>query len=197
MNTTTGLYGWISVAALDPTGYLSEADAMGLLIQNARFAGHAAVEIAADSGYGSQESYATLAKLKASALIPPAPKAKHPAAIAARERVRTPVGRQAANDRQAHAEGAISELKRHGATRARCRGTRLVQLQLLAVATVINLKRLLTAQDALEQADTGHAGAHQHAIRAHSRLLTWCLGTIARETAADDVAITSQTSTGS
>ena len=56
--------------------------------------------------------------------------------------MRTPAGRDGALDRQAHAEGAISELKRHGADRARCRGTRLVQLQLLAAATAINLKRL-------------------------------------------------------
>jgi len=72
--------------------------------------------------------------------IPPQPAAKHDAAVAARERMRTATGRDAAVDRQAHAEGTIAELKHHGAGRARCRGTRLVQLQLLAAATAINLK---------------------------------------------------------
>jgi hypothetical protein len=129
-------------------------------------------------------------------LIAPPPQAKHPAALAAREQMRTPLGRHAANDRQAHAEGAISELKRHGASRARCRGTRLVQLQLLAAATVINLKRLLAAQDATEHAKTGHPDARHPTIRVLTQLLTWCLDTIARETSAGR-ALTTQTSTGS
>ena len=60
------------------------------------------------------------------ALIAPQPGAKHTAAEQATDRMRSPTGRQAAVDRQAHAEGAISELKRHGADRARCRGTRLL-----------------------------------------------------------------------
>lgn len=73
------------------------------------------------------------------------------AAGAALERLRTRAGRDAAVDRQAHAEGAIAGLKRHGADRARCRGTRLVSLQLLAAATAINRKRLL---------DHGYAAQH-------------------------------------
>ena len=82
--------------------------------------------------------------------------------------MRTPTGRDAAVDRQAHAEGAISELKRHGAGRARCRGTRLVQLQLLAAATAINLKRLLSHQDALGHGQTGDpGGAPAHHPLAH------------------------------
>jgi hypothetical protein len=62
------------------------------------------------------------------ALIAPQPGAKHTAAEQAKDRMRSPTGRQAAVDRQAHAEGAISELNRHGADRARCRGARLLQL---------------------------------------------------------------------
>ena len=81
--------------------------------------------MAADSGYASEDSYAALATLKTEALIAPQPGAKHAAAEQACERMRTPAGRDAAFDRQAHAEGAITELKRHGAVRARCRGTRL------------------------------------------------------------------------
>src|SRR3954451_2732230 len=133
----------VAVEAERATG--SEADALGTLIGRARFAGHGVGQLAADAGYASQNSYAQLERLKTTALIPPQPGAKHPAAVAARERMRTPTGRDAAVDRQAHAEGAIAELKRHGLDRARCRGTRKLQLQLLIAATAINLKRLLAA----------------------------------------------------
>jgi transposase len=143
----------VAVQAERATG--SEADCLKDLVTRARFAGHAVAELAADSGYASQDAYAALDKLGTVALIAPQPGAKHPAAEAARERMRTPTGRDAAVDRQAHAEGAIAELKRHGADRARCRGTRLLQLQLLAAATAINLKRLLNAADATAG---GHAG---------------------------------------
>ncbi len=111
----------VAVQAELATG--SEADCLTDIVTRARFAGHTVAELAADSGYASETSYATLDKLKATALIPPQPGAKHQAAVAARERMRTPAGRDGALDRQAHAEGAISELKRHGADRARCRGT--------------------------------------------------------------------------
>lgn len=151
----------VAVQAERATG--SEADCLDDVVTRARFAGHQVAELTADSGDASEASYATLQRLKATALIAPQPAAKHPAAIAARERMRTAIGRDAAVDRQAHAEGAIAELKRHGAARARCRGTRLVQLQLLAAATAINLKRLLAAhRDASdEQASTSSARAAQ------------------------------------
>jgi hypothetical protein len=43
-------------------------------------------------------------------------------------------------------------------SRARCRGTRKTQLQLLAAATAINLKRLLNAQQARSgDQDANHA----------------------------------------
>lgn len=147
----------VAVQAEPATG--SEADCLSDLVTRARFAGHAVTELAADAGYASQDSYEALAALKTTALIPPQPGAKHQAAVAARERVRTPIGRDAAVDRQAHAEGAIAELKRHGADRARCRGTRLVQLQLLAAATAINLKRLLDHGNAAQHRQSDDHGA--------------------------------------
>ena len=128
----------VAVQAERATG--GEADCLKEVVTRARFAGHSVAELAADSGYASQDAYTTLKALGTVALIPPQPGAKHLAAELARVRMRTPTGRDAACDRQAHAEGAIAELKHHGADRARCRGTRLIQLQLLAAATAINLK---------------------------------------------------------
>ena len=99
--------------------------------------------------------------------------------------MRTPTGRDAAFDRQAHAEGAIAELKRHGADRARCRGTRLLQLQLLAAATAINLKRLLNAADAAAGGQTGDPTSRAARITALVAFLTTTLDEIGRLTAAD------------
>jgi hypothetical protein len=128
--------------------------------------------LAPDAGYASQTSYAELDRLKTTALIPPQPGAKHSAAEAARERMRTPVGRDTAIDRQTHAEGAIAELKHHGLGRARCRGTRKLQLQLLAAATAINLKRLLGAQDGLADGQTGDPAARGARLAAIGGLFT-------------------------
>jgi transposase len=178
----------IAVEAERATG--SEADALEKLVRRARFAGHGASEVAADAGYASQTAYQTLDRLAATALIPPQPGARHAAAEAARARMRTPAGRDAAFDRQAHAEGAISELKRHGAGRARCRGTRLLQLQLLAAATAINLKRLLSHQDVPGDTQTADRTARLRIIRWLTDLLARCLNEIDRLAAAD-------TSTGS
>ncbi len=168
----------------------SEADALEPLIGRARFAGHAAKEVSADAGYASQASYATLDRLNSTALIAPQPGARYLAGEAARARMRTPVGRDAAIDRQAHAEGAIAELKHHGMRRARCRGTRKTQLQLLAAATAINLKRLLAAQQAHSHRQTGANGTPHAAITGLLDLLTSCL------TELDHLA-TAESSTGS
>jgi transposase len=173
----------IAVQAEPATG--SEADCLTDIVTRARFAGHHVSELAADSGYASQDAYAALDKLKTAALIPPQTGAKHPAAIAARERMRTPIGRDAAVDRQAHAEGAIAELKRHGADRARCRGTRLVQLQLLAAATAINLKRLLAAPDTASGEQLGVPGARAAQIIWLTGLLVRVLAEINQLTATD------------
>ena len=173
----------VAVEAERATG--SEADALETLIRRARFAGHSVQELAADAGYASQSAYAALDALKTTALIPPQPGAQHAAAEAARARMRTATGRDAAFDRQAHAEGAISELKRHGAGRARCRGTRLLQLQLLAAATAINLKRLLGHQEALGHTQTSDPAARQRTIGWLTRLLARCLHEIDRLTTAN------------
>jgi transposase len=173
----------IAVEAERATG--SEGGALETLIRRARFAGHSAGELAADAGYASQDAYATLEVLKTTALIPPQPGAQHAAADAARARMRTAAGRDGAVDRQAHAEGAIAELKRHGLDRARCRGTRLLQLQLLAAATAINLKRLLGHQDELAHGQTSDPHARLQMIRWLTHVLTRCLNEIDRLTAAD------------
>jgi hypothetical protein len=173
----------VAVEAERATG--SEADALGTLVGRARFAGHAVAELAADAGYASQASYAELDRLATAALIPPQPGAKHPAAVAARERMRTPTGRDAAVDRQAHAEGAIAELKHHGLGRARCRGTRKLQLQLLVAATVINLKRLLAAHDGRADDQTGDPRPRLAAIRALFVVLARLLDELGRLQATD------------
>jgi transposase len=173
----------VAVQAEHATG--SEADCLTDLVTRARFAGHTVSELAADCGYASESSYAALDQLKTLALIPPQPGAKHQAAVAARERMASPTGRDARFDRQAHAEGAIAELKRHGADRARCRGTRLLQLQLLAAATAINLKRLLAAGQADSDGQTGDPGTRTAAIRSLTSLLVATLNEIDRLTTAD------------
>lgn len=173
----------VAVEAERATG--SEAEVLPTLIGRARFAGHAVEQLAADAGYASISSYAQLEARRVLGLIPPQPKAKHPAAETARLLMRTPTGRDAAIDRQAHAEGAISELKRHGLTRARGRGSRLLQLQLLAAATAINLKRLLAAQDAGTQADRQDPAARYRRILSLTDLLDRLTNKIGRLTTTD------------
>ena len=111
---------------------------------------------------------------------------------AAPRRSESQVGVGAAIDRITHGEGAISELKRHGAGRARCRGTRKLHLQLLLAATAINLKRLITRDPAAENTAAGRetperariatqhqATGHDHraraAITAHLQIIQTCL----------------------
>lgn len=86
----------------------------------------------------------------------------------ARQRCKTPVGVDAAIDRITHGEGAIAEMKRHGAGRARRRGTAKVQIQLLLAATAINLKRLITRPPAAEQRAAGDTRGQNAAIRAEN-----------------------------
>lgn len=150
----------VAVLAEHATG--SEHQALPELIARARFAGHAVSEIGADSGYASAESYEQLQALGVLAYIPPQPNAKHQAALDARELMRTPAGVSVKIDRMTHAEGAMAELKRHGLTRARSRGTRKLQLQLLAAATAINLKRLLAHHEGRTAAGAGDK-QHQRA----------------------------------
>jgi transposase len=154
----------------------SEADVLGVMVARAQFAGHRVDELGADSGYASADSYEQMQGLGVTAYIPPLPNAKHQAAQDARARVRTPIGVDVKIERTVHAEGAISELKRHGLKRARSRGTRKLQLQLLAAATAINLKRLLAHEDAQDASDArdsrrSDAARARHANATGARLL--------------------------
>ena len=67
------------------------------------------------------------------------------------------------------------------------RGTRPLQLQLLAAATAINLKRLLSHQDALGHTQTGDLTARLRSIRWLTDLLTRRLNAIDRLTATDSL----------
>jgi len=155
----------VAVEAEPATG--SEHEVLPTLVRRARFAGHAAREVAADSGYASRDSYQQTAELGVLAYIPPKPNATYQDAVDARALMHTLAGVEAKIDRMVHAEGTISELKPHGLTRARARGTRKLQLQLLAAATAINLKRLLAHGDAHGAADApGDHPAAQPLIRA-------------------------------
>jgi hypothetical protein len=132
----------------------SEADALQTLIRRVRFAGHSAAEVAADAGYASQDAYATLDALGATALIPPQ---TGRASRRGRGGARACAPRPAATPpsiakRTPKAPSPNSSTTVSG---ARCRGTRLVQLQMLAAATAITLKRLLSHQDALGHDQTG------------------------------------------
>ena len=93
-----------------------------------------------------------------------------------------------ATDRQAHAEGAIAELKYRGLGRARCRGTHLLQRQLLAAATAVDLKRLLSHHDVLEHGHAGNPAARLRSVRWLTSLLARCLDEIHRLTTADSSA---------
>jgi transposase len=145
----------VAVLAEPATGH--EADALPELIRRARWAGHAVAELAADQGYASQATYQDLAGRGVLALIPPQPNMLgHAEGQQARRRCKSPLGAAAARDRQAHAEGAIAELKlQHALGRARCRGTPKLQIQLLLGGVAINLKRLARHQQAAAGAAAG------------------------------------------
>ena len=129
-----------------------EADALPELVRRARWAGHEVTELCADKGYASQAAYQDLEGRGVLALIPPQPNMLgHPEGRAAAARCATPAGREAQIERQAHAEGAICELKlRHALARSRCRGIPKLQVQLTLAATAINLKRLISHADAAQ-----------------------------------------------
>ena len=147
----------VAVVGERATGH--EGEALPQLVRRARWAGHAVGELAADKGYASRATYQTLEALGVVALIPPQPNMLgHVEGRLARERCHSPRGADAAVDRQAHAEGAICELKlRHALGRARCRGTAKFHLQLTVAATALNLKRLADSLRAGEQIAAGPA----------------------------------------
>ena len=160
----------VAVRAEPATGH--EADSLAIIIDRSRWLRHKVAEIVADAGYASDAVYTDLAKRRIEAFIPPQPNMlKRAGGQAARQRCKTPRGVGAAIDRITHGEGAIAELKRHGAGRARCRGTAKLQIQLLLAATAINLKRLTSRMPA---AETGCASANS-AARTHLAILNTCL----------------------
>jgi len=181
----------VAVHAEPATGH--EADSLPVIIDRARWLRHQVKEIVADAGYASAASYQALTGRGITAYIPPQPNMRttdH--GRAARARCKSPVGVGAAIDRITHGEGAISELKRHGAGRARCRGTQKLHLQLLLAATAINLKRLITRDPAAENANavretpqTARTAAQERAtdrehrtraaITAHLQIIQTCL----------------------
>jgi transposase len=169
----------VAVNAEPATGH--EADSLPVIIDRSKWLRHRVEEIVADAGYASDAVYTDLANRRIEAFIPPQPNMlKRPGGQAARKRCKTPRGIGAAIDRITHGEGAISELKRHGAGRARCRGTAKLQIQLLLAATAINLKRLTTRLPAAENARVGD----NTAARAHLAILNACLRALAAEPAA-------------
>jgi len=169
----------VAVHAEPATGH--EADSLAVIIDRSKWLRHKVAEIVADAGYASDAVYTDLAARRIEAFIPPQPNMlKRTGAQAARKRCRSPRGRDAAIDRITHGEGAIAELKRHGADRARCRGTVKLQIQLLLAATAINLKRLTSRPPA---AETNRANDNTTA-RAHLAILA-ILNACLRALAAD------------
>ena len=169
----------VAVKAEPATGH--EGQALGSIIDRVRWARHAATEVCADQGYGSDATYRALADQGVTAFIPPQRQmlGREPAQ-AAQARCKSPAGIAAAIDRMTHGEGAISELKlRHGLDRARCRGTRKLQVQLLLAATAINLKRLTSRPPGAENAAAGDKSA----ARQQLRILTACLDWLRRHDA--------------
>lgn len=168
----------VAVHAEPATGH--EADSLPIIIDRSKWLRHKVAEIVADAGYASDAVYTDLARRRIEAFIPPQPNMlKRAGAQAARKRCRSPRGRDAAIDRITHGEGAISELKRHGADRARCRGTAKLQIQLLLAATAINLKRLTTHHPGAE-----NAGASDNtAARAQLAILNACLRALTADAA--------------
>jgi transposase len=169
----------VAVNAEPATGH--EADSLPIIIDRAKWLRHRVEEIVADAGYASDAVYTDLAARRIEAFIPPQPNMlKRAGGQAARKRCKTPRGVGAAIDRITHGEGAIAELKRHGAGRARCRGTAKLQIQLLLAATAINLKRLTTRLPAAEN----DCARDDTAARAHLAILNACLRALAADPAA-------------
>jgi transposase len=177
----------VAVRAESALGH--EADSLPAIIDRARWLRHRVAEIVADAGYASAGTYQALEDRGITAYIPPQPNMRKSAhGQAARERCKAPVGVGAAVDRITHG----AEMKRHGAGRARCRGTRKVQIQLLLAATAINLKRLITRLPAAENPAAGdqHAQsdsittenglnrAHRALIAAHLKIIAICLSAL-------------------
>jgi transposase/IS5 family transposase len=169
----------VAVNAEPATGH--EADSLPVIIDRAKWLRHRVAEIVADAGYASDAVYTDLTERGIEAFIPPQPNMlKRAGGQAARKRCKRPRGVDAAIDRITHGEGSIAELKRHGAGRARCRGTAKLQIQLLLAATAINLKRLASHPPAAENA----CASDNTAARAHLAVLNACLRALTADHAA-------------
>jgi transposase len=171
----------VAVNAEPATGH--EADSLPVIIDRARWLRHQVGEIVADAGYASASTYGMLDTAGIKAYIPPQPNMRatdH--GRQARARCKSHVGVGAAIDRITHGEGAIAEMKRHGAGRARCRGTGKLQLQLLLAATAINLKRLINRGLAAENAAAGRDHAHHRAIAIHLIAIRVCVAALSTTT---------------
>lgn len=170
----------VAVHAEPATGH--EADTLPIIINRAKWMQHRVEQLVADAGYASDAVYTDLAARGITAYIPPQPNMlKRENAQAARQRCKSAVGVDAAIDRITHGEGAISELKRHGIGRARCRRTRKLQVQLLLAATAINLKRLINRTPAADNEDSGRDHHHQTMIALHLATINACLAALHRE----------------
>lgn len=152
-----------------------EGDALAPVTDRARFACPQLASVGADQGFAAERVWAAMAERGIEAFVPPQrtmlPKDGRSktdaqrAAVAARERCKTPAGVWSHKQRMADAEGVVGELKhRHGLDRARSRGTPLFHLQLLLGCTALNLKRL--AAHAGEPASGAAAGPQTGQIAA-------------------------------
>jgi transposase len=143
------------VACLGERADGHEGDALAPITDSARFACPELASVGADQGFAAERVWRAMSERGIRAFVPPQrtmlPADGEPktdaqrAALAARERCKTPAGVWSHKQRMADAEGVVGELKqRHGLDRSRCRGTPLFNLQLLLGCTALNLKRLAT-----------------------------------------------------
>jgi transposase len=143
------------VACLGERADGHEGDALAPITDRARFACPELASVGADQGFAAERVWRAMSERGIRAFVPPQrtmlPADGEPktdaqrAALAARERCKTPAGVWSHKQRMADAEGVVGELKqRHGLDRSRCRGTPLFHLQLLLGCTALNLKRLAT-----------------------------------------------------
>jgi transposase len=162
----------VIVACLGEQADGFEGDAVGPLLDRARFACSELESIGADSGFAAERIWRAAEQRRITAYIPPQPtmlpKAGEGAtteaqrqAVAARARCKSPAGVEAHRSRMADAEGVIGELKNEGTmARAQRRGTPHFHVQLLLNCTAINCKRLAGLA---QQAQTGVAAASETA----------------------------------
>jgi transposase len=143
------------VACLGERADGHEGDALAPITDRARFACPQLESVGADQGFAAERVWRAMSERGLEAFVPPQrtmlPADGEPktdaqrAAMAARERCKTPAGVWSHSERMADAEGVVGELKhRHGLDRSRCRGTPLFHVQLLLGCTALNLKRLAT-----------------------------------------------------